>query len=120
DAATEKAPEISTCERCGHAEAEQPGCILLKAGRITGSSLTIARTAVCAMFGWFFVQRLSLVELEQALDPFRTCKIARPDNPLRASLKALLWTFSSEPMSFTRKEHHNGAAYSSIGLTRDL
>ena len=30
----------------------------------------------------------------------------------RASLDALLWTFSSETMSFTRKGHHTGAAYS--------
>ena len=29
DAATEKAPELPKCKRCGHSEAEQPGCILV-------------------------------------------------------------------------------------------
>ena len=29
DAATQEAPELPKCEHCGHAEAEQPGCILI-------------------------------------------------------------------------------------------
>ena len=29
DAATEEAPELPKCKRCGRAEAEQPGCILV-------------------------------------------------------------------------------------------
>ena len=32
DAATEEAPEIPKCEHCGHAEAEQPGCIMICKG----------------------------------------------------------------------------------------
>ena len=32
DAATEEAPELPKCEHCGHAEAEQPGCILICKG----------------------------------------------------------------------------------------
>ena len=32
DAATEKAPELPKCKRCGHSEAEQPGCILVSRG----------------------------------------------------------------------------------------
>ncbi|CAH3180160.1 unnamed protein product, partial [Porites evermanni] len=65
----------------------------------------------------YFFQFCFQVELEQALDPLKTCKSSRPDNPVRASLKALLWNFSRETMSFTWKGHHTGAAYSSIGLT---
>ena len=38
----------------------------------------------------------------------------------RASLKALLWTFSIPRSINNLFIHHNGAAYSSIGLTRDL
>ena len=32
DAATEEAPELRKCEHCGHAEAEQPGCIMICKG----------------------------------------------------------------------------------------
>ena len=32
DAATQEAPELPKCEHCGHAEAEQPGCILICKG----------------------------------------------------------------------------------------
>ena len=49
-----------------------------------------------------------------------------PHSPFRLSFsrepvsKLSFGIFSSETMSFTRKGHHTGATYSSIGLTRDL
>ena len=42
DAATEEAPELPKCEHCGHAEAEQPGCILICKGcAVESNSLAV-------------------------------------------------------------------------------